>query len=49
MYLICSEGVMRLTAKERILTIRLMEKVKKHPTYAKALGIEASDVKRSHK
>lgn len=27
-------------ARERILTIRLMEKVEKHPAYAKILGIE---------
>ena len=33
---------MRMTAKERILMIRLMEKLEKHPAYAKALGIEAA-------
>ena len=33
---------MCLTARERILMIRLMEKLEKHPTYAKALGIEAA-------
>ena len=33
---------MCLTARERILMIRLMEKLEKHPTYAKALGIEAT-------
>ena len=38
-----SEGVMCLTARERILMIRLMEKLEKHPTYAKLLGIEATE------
>ena len=33
---------MYLTARERILIIRLMEKLEKHPTYAKTLGIEAT-------
>ena len=33
---------MCLTARERILMIRLMDKLEKHPTYAKALGIEAT-------
>ena len=36
------EGVMYLTARERILMIRLMEKLEKHPTYAMLLGIEAT-------
>ena len=36
------EGVMCLTARERVLMIRLMEKLEKHPTYAKTLGIEAA-------
>lgn len=31
-----------MTARERILMIRLMEKIEKHPTYAKTLGIEAT-------
>ena len=31
-----------MTAKERILTIRLLEKAEKYPNYAKALGVEAS-------
>ena len=31
-----------MTARERILMIRLMEKLEKHPTYAKTLGIEAT-------
>ena len=33
---------MCLTARERILMIRLMEKLEKYPTYAKTLGIEAT-------
>ena len=33
---------MCLTARERILMIRLMEKLEKHPAYAKTLGIEAT-------
>ena len=33
---------MHLTIRERILMIRLMEKLDKHPTYAKTLGIEAT-------
>ena len=41
------EGVMCLTARERILMIRLMEKLKKHPTYAILLGIEATGVVRN--
>ena len=32
-----------MTVKERILTIRLLEKAQKHPMYAKALGIEAAN------
>ena len=36
------EGVICLTARERILMIRLMEKMEKHHTYAKTLGIEAT-------
>ena len=31
-----------MTTKERILMIRLMEKLEKNPAYAKALGIEAT-------
>ena len=34
---------MCLTARERILMIRLMEKLEKHPTYAMLLGIEATE------
>ena len=33
-----------MSARERILMIRLMEKLEKHPAYAKALGIEATGV-----
>ena len=32
---------MLLSVRERILTIRLMEKVKKNPAYADVLGIAA--------
>ena len=28
-----------MSVKERIMTIRLMEKIQEHPTYTKALGI----------
>ena len=31
-----------MTTRERILMIRLMEKLEQHPTYAKTLGIEAT-------
>ena len=31
-----------MTARERILMIRLMEKLEKHPAYAMLLGIEAA-------
>lgn len=33
---------MSLTVREKIRMIRLMEKLQKHPTYAKTLGIEAT-------
>ena len=33
---------MRMTAKERILMIRLMDKLEKHSAYANALCIEAT-------
>jgi hypothetical protein len=36
------QGGMRLTTKERILMIRLVEKLEMHPTFGKALGIEAT-------
>ena len=36
--LISREEVMPVSAKERILTIRLMEKVNVNPAYAKAFG-----------
>lgn len=29
-----------MSAKERIMTIRLMEKLQTHPAYAKVLGVE---------
>lgn len=31
-----------MRTRERILMIRLMDKLEKHPAYAKALGIEAT-------
>lgn len=31
-----------MTVRKRILMIRLMEKLEKHPAYARALGIEAT-------
>ena len=31
-----------MTARERVLMIRLMKKLEKQPTYAKTLGIEAT-------
>ncbi len=34
-----------MNVRERILTIRLLEKVLKHPAYAKRLGLEASGLK----
>ncbi len=37
------QGVKRLTAKERILMIRLLEKAEKHPEFAKKLVTEAAD------
>ena len=39
------KGVMYLTARERILMLRLMEKLEKYPSYAKTLGIEATGAK----
>ena len=38
------QGGMRLTTKERILMIRLVEKLEKHPTFGKTLGVEATGV-----
>jgi hypothetical protein len=34
--------VMRMGAKERILSIRLLEKLKEKPAYAETLGVEAA-------
>ena len=31
-----------MSTRERILMIRLMEKIEEHPTYAKTLGLEAA-------
>jgi 3-polyprenyl-4-hydroxybenzoate decarboxylase len=33
---------MRMGAKERILSIRLLEKLKEKPAYAETLGVEAA-------
>ncbi len=33
-----------MSARERVLMIRLMEKLEKYPAYAKLLGIEATDL-----
>ena len=38
---------MLLSIRERILTIRLLEKVSKHPIYAKSLGIEGEQLRRN--
>lgn len=35
-----------MSAKERILVIRILEKVRKNPNYAKKLGIEATEYKK---
>ena len=37
---ICAKEVVLLSTRERILTIRLLEKVTRDPVYAEALGIE---------
>lgn len=34
-----------MSVRERILAIRLLEKLEKHPSYANALGVEASGAK----
>lgn len=34
-----------LSTRERILAIQLLEKISKHPMYAKALGIEGVQAK----
>jgi hypothetical protein len=34
---------MQMSVRERILTIRLMEKAKENPTYAAALGVTTID------
>ena len=38
-YLVSREEVMPVSVRERILTIRLMEKVNANPAYAEAFGI----------
>ena len=42
--MIHQEGVIYMSVKERILMLRLMEKLQKHPDFAKTLGIEATSV-----
>ena len=42
--MIHQEGVIYMSVKERILMLRLMEKLHKHPDFAKTLGIEATSV-----
>ena len=37
-----------MTAKERVLTIRLMEKLEQHPSYAVVLSIETTRVAAQH-
>ena len=34
-----------MSVKERILMLRLMEKLQRHPDFAKTLGIEATGVR----
>lgn len=38
-----------MSAKERILLIRLLNKLEQHPAYAKVLGIETAGADRSSK
>ena len=38
-----------MTVRKRILMIRLMEKLEKHPAYARALGIEATGAMENQK
>ena len=40
-----AKEVVPLSARERILMIRLLDKVKKNPAYAEALGIKAVEPK----
>ena len=37
-----------MSVRERILTIRLMEKLQAHPAYAKALGLEVKAAQSSN-
>ena len=43
------KGGIYLNARERILVIRLMEKLERQAKYAKALGLEASGAGREQK
>ena len=38
-----------MTARERILMLRLMEKLERHPGYARALGVEATGAAENQK
>lgn len=38
-----------MTARERILMIRLAQKLEKHPAFAKALGVEATGAGKNQK
>lgn len=38
-----------MSVRERILVIRILEKVRKNPNYAKALGIEAAGAIKNEK
>ena len=38
-----------MKTRERILMIRLVEKLERHPTFAKALGVEATGAVKNQK
>ena len=44
-----NEEVLKLTVKERILALRLLEKQKKHPEILKQVGIKVTMVKKAKK
>lgn len=46
-YCIWERIVIRMSTRERILTIRLMEKLQVYPEYARKLGVEVIDVQRT--
>ena len=41
--LLIVKGVIYMSVRERILTIRLLDKADRHPVFAASLGIECSD------